>query len=220
MRARGGVALLVLCTALSLCGCGKKRTATPAETRLEREDLVAVARALKSVERPVEQETASTTAAWPFVLDGVPSRPSSTARRQIGSAVKNAAALPLPALLSEQGAASLTGPASPLAGRYRDFQELASASWKQLGAALGVVERGGSGAAFARANAPLYIEGIDDAHYSLGETAKEVMEAYETLGGAAVLGAVLSEREVQQLAQTYSRSRERLQPRPRVKLGS
>ena len=206
--------------ALSLGGCGKK-AATPAEAQLEREDLVAVARALRSVETPVARATAAAKAAWPLLLDGVPAAPSAAQAAGIEAAVRSASAVPLPALFGEQESASLTGPASSLAGRYRDYEQLSSASWKQIGAALAAA-RGGSrsASAFARANAPLYIEGIYDAQYSLGETSKSLLDAYKTLGGTKTLGAALSEAEVLQLARTYTRAQERLQARARVRLGS
>jgi len=202
-------------------GCGKPRTAVPAEARLEREDLVAVAHALRSAEGGVEREVAAARAAWPFLIGGIPTRQTATARSRIEAAVRAAGELPLPALLDEGQAAALTGPGSPLAGRYRDFQELCSTSWRLIGDALAEIERGPASAArFARANVALYIEGVYDAQYSLGETGMEMLAAYKTLGAAPVFAALLTPGEVAQIAQTYSRSRERLQPHERVKLGS
>jgi hypothetical protein len=211
-----------VCAALvvALAGCGRGRTATPAEARLEREDLVVVAHALRSAEEPVDREVAAARSAWPLLVDGLPRSISASVRARIGAAVQAAARLPLPALLGEREAAALTGPASPLAGRYRDFQQLCSDSWRLIGDALAEVRRGGAAARFVRATAPLYIEGIYDSHYSLAETGKELLAAYETLGGAPAFGSSLTAREVRQLAESYARLRDRLQPHERVRLGS
>ncbi len=191
------------------------------EAHLQREDLVAVARLLQSVEPAVDSEVAAARAAWPLVLDGLPAQIGAPARSRILAALESALRLPLPALLAERQAAALTGPGSPLAGRYRDFWGLCRDSWKQLAAALGEIEHGSPRAArFARATAALYIEGIYDAHYSIAEAGMQVMAAYKALGGAPVLGAVLSESAVAQLAASYTRARDELSPHERVRLGS
>ncbi len=204
-----------------LAGCGGRRTATPAEAHLEREDLVAVARALRASEPAVEGETAAAKAAWPYLLDGLPAHPSAQARARILAAARSAAQLPLPPLLAEREAAALTGPASPLAGRYRDFQELSTTSWRMIAAALREVERGPPDAArFARANVGLYVEGVYDASFSIAEAGEAVLDAYRTLGEAPVFGTALTQQDVQELVDSYSRVRDRLEPHKRVKLGS
>lgn len=207
--------------ALALAGCGKASTANPVQARLQREDLVAVARVLQSVEPAVDREVAAARAAWPFILDGLAAQIGTRARSRILAAVESALRLPLPALVAERQAAALTGPGSPLAGRYRDFWGLCRDSWKQLAAALGEIEHGSPRAArFARATAALYIEGVYDAHYSIAEAGKQVSAAYKTLGSAPVFGAALSERAVGQLVASYTRSRDELSPHERVRLGS
>jgi len=200
--------------------CGRSATANPVEAKLEREDLVAVTRLLRGAEPAVAREVASARAAWPLLLDGLPAHPSAAAAERILGAVSAAQHLPLPGLLAEPQAAALTGPASPLAGRYRDFQQLASASWRQIGFALTAVQAGSPRAAgFARATVALYIEGVYDAHYSLAETGTEAAGAYTTLGGAGELGRALGIDEVEQIERSYSPAADRLEPHARVKLG-
>ncbi len=223
MSCRGprGAATLAVLAALALTACGRAITANPVEARLAREDLVAVARALRSCEPAVQREVAATRAAWPLLVDGIPARVSASARTRILAAAIAGQALPLPALLAEPEAGALTGPASPLAGRYRDFQQLSSAGWRQIAADLGEIEHGPPRAArFARETVALDIEGVYDAHYSIAEVGKQVASAYKALGGAPVLGGALGAGEVQQLTESYSRSRDRLLPHERVKLGS
>lgn len=182
---------------------------------------MAVARLLQSVEPAVDSEVTAARAAWPLILDGLPAQIGAPARSRILASVESALRLPLPALLAERQAAALTGPGSPLAGRYRDFWGLCRDSWKQLAAALGEIEHGSPRAArFARATAALYIEGIYDAHYSIAEAGMQVTAAYKALGGAPVLGAALSESAVGQLAGSYTRARDSLSPHERVKFGS
>jgi hypothetical protein len=213
--------LALALAALTLAGCGKASSANPVEARLQREDFVAVARVLQGVEPAVDSEVAAARAAWPFILDGLPAQIGARARARILAAVESALRMPLPALMAERQAAALTGPGSPLAGRYRDFWGLCRDSWKQLAAALGEIEHGSPRAArFARATAALYVEGIYDAHYSIAEAGEQVSAAYQTLGGAPVLGAVMSERAVGQLAASFTRPRDELSPHERVKLGS
>lgn len=182
---------------------------------------MAVAKALREVEGSVSHEVAAARAAWPVVLGGIPSHLSAEQRSRIEAAADSAARVPLPALLGERGAAALTGPASPLAGRYRDFVELSATSWKLIAAAVREIEDGAPAAAkFARATVALYIEGVYDAHYSLGETGQLVLAAYKTLGGAGVMGPSLTQAEVDELVGSYSRGRDRVEPHERVKLGS
>ena len=193
----------------------------PAEAKLEREDLVAVTRALRSAQPAVESETAAARAAWPYLIDGIAARPPASARAHIEAAVRAARALPLRAVMAEPEASALTGPGSPLAGRYRDFQKLCSASWRMIGHALKEIDGGTAAAAsFTRENVALYIEGVYDAQYSLAETGADLQAAYNTLGAAPVFGSLLTQRQIASLARTYSPSLVRLQPHERVKLGS
>jgi hypothetical protein len=213
--------LLALGGAVSLGGCGKRRVATPAETRLEREDFLAVVAALQRASSQVRSDVAATRAAWPLVYAGVHARMSPSARMKITAAAQRAAEVRLPTLLTEDQAASLTGPASPLAGRFRSYQQLGSRSWQLIDSSMEKIEHGSAGGArFARENLPLYIEGVYDAHYTLAQTGKQLLAAYKTLGGPEAFGSSLGTRELQRLASTYSERSNRLFPKERVKLGS
>lgn len=206
----------------ALAGCGGKvRSVTPAEAKLEREDLVAVARALRTVEPAVSGELTTARRAWPLLIYGLATPVSERERERILLAQEAAGRLPLPPLLAEREAAALTGPASPLAGRYRDFQQLCSESWRQIAVALHQSEAGPVAASrFARANVALYIEGVYDAHYSLAETGRAVADAYQSLGGPGRFGDALTQTQVDQLARFYTHGRVRLEPHEVVKLGS
>ncbi len=177
--------------------------------------------ALAAVAPQVEAEVAATKAAWPAILGGVKGRPTAGTRAKVRLAAQRAAQLRLPALLTEDGSAQLTGPASPLANRFRSFQTLGSRSWQLLESSLEEIERGShSEASFARENLPLYIESIYDAHFTLSETGKQLLAAYKTLGAAKTFGGSLTPSEVQQLADRYSKERDELSPKERVKLGT
>ena len=166
-------------------------------------------------------EVAAAKAAWPFVLDGVPADPSASWHAPIQLADQRARAVHVPALFEEGQAASLTGPASGLAGTFRSFGTLSARGWLLIGAASQQAEHGGVLAArFARENAPLYIESVYDANFALAQLGKHVQAAYKTLGGASTFGASLTQAEVDHLAAFYSEANDRLQPRARVRLGS
>jgi len=213
--------LLALAMGIALGGCGKHKMATPAEAKLENEDLVAVTAALAAVAPQVEAEVDATKAAWPAILGGVKGRPTAATRAKVALAAKRAAQLRLPALLSEEGSAQLTGPASPLASRFRSFQTLGSRSWQLLESSLAQIEHGSRGQAeFARRNLPLYIESIYDAHFTLSETGKQLLAAYKKLGGEETFGSSLTQSQIQQLAERYSQGRNELSPKEQVKLGS
>ena len=75
-------------------------------------------------------------------------------------------------------------------------------------------------ARFARENAPLYIESIYDAHFTLAQIGKKLLAAYDKLGGAEAFGAALTQAEVDALARTYSEANDRLHPHVAVRIGS
>jgi hypothetical protein len=206
--------------ALALSGCGH-RTATAQEQRLERGDLLAVTRALRESEPPVARELAATKAAWPLVIDGLGAHVSAHVSAAIALASERAAAFALPAIFTEREAASLTGPASSIAGTFRTFSLLSTRGWMQIDAAAAQSERGTPAAArFARENVAIYIESVYDAHFGLGQIGKRVLAAYTTLGAAKAFGASLTQAEVDRLAAFYSERNDRLRPRARVRLGS
>lgn len=213
--------LLALFAAGTLTGCGRHKVATPAEAKLENEDFVAVTAALAAAVPRVEAEVAAAKDAWPAILGGVKRRPSAGTRAKVRLAAERSAQLPLPALLSEEGSAQLTGPASPLASRFRSFRMLDSRSWQLLESSLEQIEHGShSQADFARRNLPLYIESIYDAHFALAETGKQLLAAYKKLGGEKSFGASLTASQIRQLADRYSKERDELSPKEQVKLGS
>ena len=215
--------LLLLSGALiAVAGCGGTgATASPAELRLQREDLVAVSRALTSLESPVASEVATAKIAWPLVANGLPAARPSLARPPIAAAAGRAAKITLPGLLEEAQAASLTGPASQLAGLFRTYAGLAARGWALIGSEIDEIEHGSPVAArFARENVALYIESVYDGHFALSQIGKKLLDAYHKLGGPAAFGRSLSEGEVDALVNAYSEPADRLHPHVGVRLGS
>ncbi len=221
---RGLTPLLLLgALAAAIAGCGgTSRQSTPAAERLQREDLLASTRALKSAEMPVAREVVATKALWPTIANGLPADTTAISRDPRASdAARAAAQLKLPGLFSEAQAGRLTGPAAQLAGLFRSYVLLSSRGWKLLDATVGQVESGSrTSARFARENAALYIESIYDGHFTLAQIGKKLREGYSKLGGPAAFGAALSQAEVDELARSYSEASDRLHPHVGVRLGS
>jgi hypothetical protein len=187
---------------------------------LQRQDLAAVSRTLRESEGPAADEVAATRTAWPLVANGLPADPRALAR-PVAAAAASAARVKLPALFEEAPAASLTGPASGLAGLFRTYAGLATRGWQQIDAAIAEIDHGSPAAArFARENSPLYIESVYDAHFALGQTGKQLRRAYTMLGGAPAFGSSLTQAEVNALAEAYSEAADRLHPHAGVRLGS
>ena len=129
--------------------------------------------------------------------------------------------MPLPSLFTEEGSAKLTGPAFSLAGQFRSFRTLGSRSWELLNSSLEEIDHGSPAEArFAGRNLPLYIESIYDAHFTLGGLGKNLLDAYKKLGGTGKTGGSLTPAQIERLADTYSKERNELSPKERVKLGS
>jgi hypothetical protein len=210
--------LLALGAALAAAGCGSSTASSTAELRLQREDLIATARALSEARPEAAAEVAATKAAWPLVANGLPSGGQGGA--QIAAATRTARALRLPSLFTEQRAAGLTGPGSSLAGTYRAYVGLAGTGWTMIEHALAATGAGGAGASFARVNSPLYIESLYDGHFGLAQIGKNLRAGYQKLGGPAAFGAALTQGEVERLEAAYSEPAVRLHPHPGVKLGS
>lgn len=218
---RGTALLLASVAAIAATGCGAGKAASPAELKLQREDLIAVGRALKTAEGPVAREVASAKDAWPLVANGLPARVSAATRPPIAAAAKGAAEIELPALLEETQAATLTGPASQLGGVFRTFTRLTTRGWELIGAALEQIEHGAPATArFARENVALYIESVYDGHFDLAQLDKKLLAGYRKLGGPAAFGDALTQGEVDALANAYSEATDRLHPHPGVRLGS
>jgi hypothetical protein len=215
--------LLCGVVALALAGCGStSRQSTPLALKLQRQDLVVVSRALKSVAAPVGAEVAATKAAWPLVANGLPANTSAlTAAGPLTQATEAAAQVRLPVLFGEAPARSLTGPASQLVGLFRSYALLSVRGWKLLEAGLAQIESGTPAAArFARANSPLYIGSIYDGHFTLAQVGRKLLAAYDKLGGATAFGTALTQAEVEALAHTYSEASDRLHPHVGVRIGS
>jgi hypothetical protein len=222
LRAIAAAALACLLAAtFAACG-GKGKSATPVALKLQREDLVAVSRALKDVQAPIAREVAATKAAWPLIANGLPAEIATVSRSpQARAAAASAAALRLPALLGEAQARTLTGPASQISGLVRSYALLGARGWKLLDAAFAQIESASpANARFARANAPLYIESIYDAHFALAQIGKKLLAGYEKLGGAGDFGTALTQAEANALADSYSEASDRLHPHVGVRLGS
>jgi hypothetical protein len=202
-------------------GCGASRLSTPAELKLQREDLIAVVHALRSSEAPVGREVADAKAAWPLVANGLPTNIPASVRSSIAAAGESAAQIELPALLQEAQAVVLTGPASQLAGMFRTFTRLATRGWALIGAAIAQIEHGSATSArFARANVALYIESVYDSHFNLAQLDKKLHAGYRKLGGPAAFGAALTQSELDGVAGFYSEATSRLHPHVGVRLGS
>jgi hypothetical protein len=205
-----------------MSGCGGTHRSL-AELRLEREDLIIVSRALKQVEGPVAVEVAATKRAWPLIVDGLPAgaQALASARAPVTTAAVSAARIKTPPLLAEALAASLTGPASPLAALFRTYTGLATRGWTLIRAAIDQIEHGSPASArFARENVALYIESVYDGHFDLAQIDKKLRAGYRTLGGQPQFGSALTQSEVNALADTYSEATDRLHPHVGVRLGS
>jgi hypothetical protein len=217
-------ALLFLLSGFLLAtGCGggtSKASSSPAALRLQREDLVAVSRALQSVEQPIANEVAATKTAWPLVANGIGGRTAAIVRLSIAAA-DSARRIKAPGLFEESQAASLTGPASQLAGLFSAFSGLTSRGWQLIVAAIDAIEHGSpAGGRFARENVALYIDSVYDGHFSLAQVGKKLLDGYHMLGGQAAFGTALSQAEVDALANAYSEATDRLHPHVGVRLGS
>jgi hypothetical protein len=215
-------ALLLVSSAVIVAGgCGSGRSSTPAELKLQREDLIAVVHALRSSETQVGREVADAKAAWPLVANGLPTKISPSVRLPIAAAGASAAKIELPALMQEAPATALTGPASQLAGIFRTFTVLATRGWALIGAAVGQIEHGrATSARFARVNVALYIESVYDSHFNLAQIDKKLRTGYHKLGGPTAFGGALTESELDGVAGFYSEATSRLHPHVGVRLGS
>ncbi len=133
------LALLLSACAGALMSCGGSK-ATPAELRLEREDLVAVARALKSVEPQATREVEATKRAWPLVANGLPAGSPRSLRGPVTEASESADRIKAPALLGKDQTNSLTGQAAAISGLFRTYRGLATRGWQLTGATVDEIE--------------------------------------------------------------------------------
>ena len=76
------------------------------------------------------------------------------------------------------------------------------------------------GAAFARANSPLYIESVYDGHFGLAQIGKNLLAGYRSSAAQRRSGPRSHRPKSRRLAAAYSEPAVRLHPHPAVKLGS
>jgi hypothetical protein len=189
--------------------------------KLQRQDLAAVSRALAGTQSSVGRAVAATKRAWPLVVNGLAADMSTSLRLPIAAAGVSAARVKVPPLLEEAQAASLTGPASQLAGLFRAYIGLTGRGWKMVAASIDQIQHGPPASArFARDNVALYIESVYDGTFTLAQIGRHLREGYRKLGGPAAFGGDLSEQRVNALASTYSEAADRLHPHVGVRLGS
>jgi hypothetical protein len=238
-------ALTAGAAAVGAVGCGAHQP-RPAALRLERADLVLVARTLGQLEASTHSEVAVARAAWPALAHGLPRNPSPATRLAVAAAERRAGELTLPGYVTTE-AGGLTGPAVAVGGLLKAYAALTPRGWRFLAAALaaeptaaaqgggktgaGAPGAGSSGqsagrnggtttaaAQFLRANAGLYIYCVYDGHYDLSLVGKALQGAYRKLGGPPAFGSSLTQRQVEVLARAYSIPAARLAPHPPVGL--
>lgn len=227
MIARVVAAILVVALAAStagvLAGCGSGESSiSRREYALERVQFEQVADELGEVQGAVHREVATSRAVWPLIYNGLPRRMSARLQAGVKAASEVAGDLPAPRFMAQQ--ATLTGPASGIAGLYEDYDRLVERGWRltETGVA-GIVSGPLSVERFVRANSPLYIDSIYDGHFDLSLIGKKLLDGYkriESLGrqrkfaGIGGLGTSLTQRQVNALAAAYSIPAVRLEPHP------
>jgi hypothetical protein len=181
---------------------------------------------LSGLEGAVKREVAASRMAWPSIAGGLPQALGSELRTAVSAANARAKALPEPSFLAN--ARKFTGPASGIAGIYENYEQLAQRGWNLTEAAVQTIASADSAgrkapaagasaaaqASFERANSPLYIDAIYDAHFDLSLLGKSLVSGYETLGGPQAFGAALTQAQVNALAGAYSIPAVRLEPHP------
>jgi hypothetical protein len=224
VRVATAILTLGLLAALgALAGCGSSHSSiSRREYALERAQFEQVADELREVQAPVHREVATSRSAWPLIYNGLPKRMSARLQYKVKAASDVAGALPAPRFMTQQ--ATLTGPASGIAGLYEDYDRLAERGWRLTETTVsGIASGPRSVAEFVRANSPLYIDSIYDGHFDLSLIGKKLLEGYEKIqdlgkekkfadiGG---FGTALTQREVNALAAAYSIPAVRLEPHP------
>jgi hypothetical protein len=223
-----GTAML-LGAAMLLAGCGSSsfsHAQSSRELALERTQFEQVSSQLSGLQAAVKREVAASRVAWPSISGGLPQALGAGLRTAVSAANAHAKALPEPSFLAN--ASKLTGPASGIAGIYENYEQLAQRGWNLTEAAVKTIAAvnptatdataastsAARQASFERANSPLYIDAIYDAHFDLSVLGKSLMGGYEKLGGAQAFGAALTQAEVNALAGAYSIPAVRLEPHP------
>jgi hypothetical protein len=186
---------------------------TPAELKLQRDELVVVGRGLQSIEGGVRAEAVAARAAWPLIAKGLPKRISAAMLSRLRLARTLAGHVEIPRGMGKND--QIPGPAGGIAALLRSFSGLSRQGWSMTEAALvGMALGPAASARFMRDNVGLYITCLYDGHYNLAAIGETLQKAYVTLGGPREFGARLTQREVDGLARVYSPAVARLQPRP------
>jgi hypothetical protein len=218
--------LLATAGLLAGCGGGSKRAvaSTPSAERLQRSDLVAVARSLHQAEASAAREMAAARVAWPLVANGLPATIPPATLTALATASRAARGFVLPPLLLKPQSRSLTGPAAGIAGLFQSFTGLATRGWTLTSASAQEIAGGTPATArFARENVALYIDSVYDGHFLGGLIGKSLLHAYTSLSGmgsTSAFGSSLTLAEVTALARAYSPATLQLHPHAGVKLGA
>jgi hypothetical protein len=222
-RAAATLASCVVAAAVALSGCGSGESRiSRREYALERAQFAQVADELREVQRAVHHEVATSRAVWPLIYNGLPKRMSARLQQGVKAASDVARALPAPRFMARQ--ATLTGPASGIAGLYEDYDRLVERGWRLTETGVsGIVSGPVSVARFVRANSSLYIDAIYDGHFDLSLIGKKLLDGYKKIAqlgrqrkfaGLADIGSVLTQRQADALAAAYSIPAVRLEPHP------
>ena len=203
-----------ICAVALLVGCGSEaHVSSRRELALQRAQLVQVSDGLRQVLVPVNREVAASRVAWPLISNGLPPTFGSQLRGAVTAASAAAAALPAPSFMAH--AQELTGPAAGIAGLYESYDRLSERGWRLTETTITAILTGSpSVATFARANSPLYIHSVYDAHFNLSLVGQHLVEGYSRLGGPSAFGHSLTRGEVASLAPAYSIAGARLEPHP------
>jgi hypothetical protein len=213
---------MLIGAAMLIAGCGSSsssRAQSSRELALERAQFEQVSSQLSSLEAAVKREVAASRVAWPSIAGGLPQALGSELSTAVSAANARAKALPEPSFLAN--ASKLTGPASGIAGIYENYEQLAQRGWNLTEAAVQTISSAAAStrsvaaqASFERANSPLYIDAIYDAHFDLSLLGKSLTGGYEKLGGPEAFGVALTQAQVNALAEVYSIPAVRLEPHP------
>jgi hypothetical protein len=230
--------LVASALAAALAGCGSSSGLakalqpgdSPAERKLERADLAIVGHGLRGAEASIRHEVAASRAAWPVVVNGLPSQ-LSYAGELTGAAAAIAGLLLSYEGLSQRGWTFTMTAAAAVGSATESSLEGSSAGVTPSGGGsnVGVANSAGglppsvrtqlataspSAVRFLRSNANLYIGCVYDGHYNLSVIGEDLLKAYSRLGGAAAFGAALPPREVESLVRFFSPAEARLAPKP------
>ncbi len=181
-----------------------------------------VSEELRGLQSPVAREVRASRAVWPSIYNGLPAKVGSSLRTGVSAASELAGSLPAPRFMADT--ATITGPASGIASLYEDYDRLAERGWRLTETTVAAIAAGKPAVVrFVRANSPLYIDSIYDAHFYLSTIGKRVLAGYERLAkrgehedgtGARAFAARLTPAQVASLTRSYSKPGALLEPHP------